>query len=87
MVKLLENTSFLGTFMAKFTTSSILDFSLLAKIKKQKHEILRFFPAKWVRKTNTIIKKNAQRTSFHLYYFAKVAARFSEASIFSQRFS
>ncbi len=46
MVKLLENTSFLGAFMAKFTTSGILDFSLLAKIKKQKHEILRFFPAK-----------------------------------------
>lgn len=46
MVKLLENTSFLGAFMAKFTTSDILDFSLLAKIKKQKHEILHFFPAK-----------------------------------------
>jgi hypothetical protein len=34
MVKLLENTGFLGTFMAKSTTSGILDFSLLAKIKK-----------------------------------------------------
>lgn len=42
MVKLLENTSFL----AKITTSGILVFSLLAKIKKQKHEFLRFFPAK-----------------------------------------
>ncbi|KXT66042.1 hypothetical protein SLUDD06_00707 [Streptococcus lutetiensis] len=33
-------------FLAKITTSGILVFSLLAKIKKQKHEILRFFPAK-----------------------------------------
>lgn len=89
MVKIIEKSSFQPFFMAFLASLTSLVFSFLPKIKKTYHYFLSLLGLKLVRKADIIKNPTDFLQDLFIYnhYYARLAARLSEASIFSQRFS